>query len=224
MKKTVLALFLSLLLICAFATPALAAGLSDALDGNPDGGTKEVADGPTLAVGVRLADAKDQTWHDRIDAEVGDIVEYRLLYANASNSTQRPSLRIVLPDSLQYLAGSTTLYNVRYPDGASVNTDQVITDGISIGTYAAGSNAYVTLRAEVAKTGLEKGNNTVVAWARLWLPASQTVVQDSVELGVNHQGSLVLPAVVILLVILALAIGMGALQARAMRPRPRHSR
>ncbi len=87
---------------------------------------------------------------DSIDAKVGDIIEFQTQYRNLSEESQYGvAIRGILPEGLQYVEGSTILYNSNFPDGEPVESDGITTSGISIGNYSAGANAYVRFRAEV---------------------------------------------------------------------------
>lgn len=53
------------------------------------------------------------------------------------------TLRDILPTGLSYISGSTQIYNTKHPKGVTLS-DNIITDnGINIGDYAPGSNAWI---------------------------------------------------------------------------------
>lgn len=114
---------------------------------------------------MRLVGTKD--WSSNVDAKVGDKVEIQIAYTNKSNETQRNvMIRDVMPKNLQYVAGSTVLYNTNHPKGMTINQDDIITNGINIGNYSAGGNAFVRFTATVVDNSLQYGGNVIVNWAQ----------------------------------------------------------
>lgn len=139
----------------------------------------------TIDKQVRIKDGEDKTWKDSLDVKVGDKVEYQLTYQNTSDSTQSDVvIRDVLPTNMKYVAGSTVLYNVNHPNGLVLDTDDLVADnGINIGAYTAGSNAYIRFTAEVVDNNLACGSNTLVNWGRA--SVGETVLQDHAEVVLN---------------------------------------
>lgn len=118
-------------------------------------------------------------WNTKVNAKVGDKVEFQLTYLNngLTNETQRNvMIRSILPSNLRYVPGSTKLYSTKYPNGATINQDTVVTDGINIGNYLPESNAYVRFTAEVVDSNLANGSNTLVLWGQGGV--GQTTLQD----------------------------------------------
>ena len=108
-----------------------------------------VADSPgfTFAKDVRLAGT--QTWSDSVVANKGDKVEYRLSYKNTGTTEQKNVvLKDVLPAGLKYVSNQTDLVNSGAPNGKRLGNG-IDGDGVNIGDYAAGANAYVYLFATV---------------------------------------------------------------------------
>ena len=113
---------------------------------------------------VRIKGTKD--WSESVDAKVGDEVEYQIEYKNLSDKeVQNVMIRDILPTNMEYVAGSTKLYNSNYKDGVAVKDDTVTTTGINIGKYAARGNAYVRFTAKVVSKTLACGKNQLVNWA-----------------------------------------------------------
>ena len=97
-------------------------------------------------------------------------------------------IRDVLPNNLEYVAGSTYLYNAKYPKGDHVKDDTVTTTGINIGGYATKGNAFVRFTAKVVNNSLVCGSNQLVNWASSTVnskvskdDASVFVVRDNCE-------------------------------------------
>lgn len=114
---------------------------------------------------VRLANGKDKTWQTTISADVGDIVEFQIEYKNISDYEQLVAIRDVLPENLQYIENSTKLYNA-LNDGTTSNGKTLVNEGLRIGTYWPGANAFMRFSAEVVDVSLAEGSNTLVNWGQ----------------------------------------------------------
>ena len=67
---------------------------------------------------VRLAGSADESWQKEGDAEIGGTIEFQLTYENTDDLTQEGVvIRSMLPNNLEYVSGSTVLYNTNHPDG-----------------------------------------------------------------------------------------------------------
>ncbi|MEZ3433563.1 MAG: DUF11 domain-containing protein [Lachnospiraceae bacterium] len=123
--------------------------------------------GYTIQASVRFAGTTGKNWTDNLDVKIGDELEYQIAYINKSNDTQHHVvINDVLPTNLEYIPGSTKVWNGNHPDGADVNNDGIVDGGIDIGSYTAGSNAIVRFRAKVVDDNLADGGNMLVNWAR----------------------------------------------------------
>lgn len=127
---------------------------------------------------VRLAGDTDKTWKESVEAKVGDKVEFQIQYKNISDYKQDGVvIKDVLPSNLRYVEGSAKLYNVLYPNGLTFDEGTVVTTGVKIGNYTAGSNAFIRLTAEVTNDNLACGMNTLYNWGQVGV--GDTVDQDS---------------------------------------------
>ena len=105
-------------------------------------------------------------WPEAVYANIGDEVEFQITYRNLASGTGTDiMIRDILPDNMEYVSGSTVLYNSNYQDGVSVIDDTVATEGINIGSYASTGNAYVRFSAKVVDNNLTDGLNQLVNWA-----------------------------------------------------------
>lgn len=121
----------------------------------------------TITKKVRLADSEDKTWKTSVDAKVGDRVEFQIQYKNTSSESHRNvMIRDVLPTNLKYVDNTTMIINTKYPSGAKIVENSIATNGLNIGHYAAGANAYIRFTAEVVDNNLACGSNTLVNWAQ----------------------------------------------------------
>lgn len=131
----------------------------------------------TIQKSVRIASTTGKNWTDNLEVKIGDELEYQILYKNTGNVDQyNVMLRDVLPNNVEYVPGSTRIWNSSY-DGATATTDNLVNEkGINIGSYAPGANAYVRFRAKVVDNNLAYGSNTIVNWAQS--SVGDTVLQD----------------------------------------------
>ena len=135
-----------------------------------------------LQVTARL---KGETeWTDVIHANVGDEVEFQIEYINLqTDSVNDVMIRDVLPTNIQYVEGTTYLFNSNYKDGVLLKDDTVTTTGINIGSYSENGNAYVRFTGKVVNSNLAVGDNQLVNWASATV--TNTVYKDDVSIMVN---------------------------------------
>lgn len=154
----------------------------------------------TIQKSVRFAGTTGKNWTDNLDVKIGDELEYQIYYENKSNDNQYDvMLRDVLPNNVEYVPGSTRIWNGSY-DGATATTDNLVNEkGINIGSYAPGANAYVRFNAKVINKTLAEGPNTLVSWAHGTV--DNMVLQDyaTVEV-INNQKALNIISILVLLI------------------------
>ena len=99
-----------------------------------------------LTMEVRKKDESEPKWADKVYAVPGECVRFRIGIRNMSSEMFRNlTLRNILPTGLSYINGSTQIYNTKHPKGVTLS-DNIITDnGINIGDYAPGANAWIYL-------------------------------------------------------------------------------
>lgn len=191
---------------------------SDALDGKVPG-CYEYANYVTIIVRavfdyeytveqkVRLA-GSDGDWEDEIEADIGDIVEFRILYTNTSDKKQdNVAIKDILPSNLKYVKGSTILKNTSYSDGAHILNDSLVENGIRIGNYEEdGGNAMVYFKAEVVDEDLKIGANTLTNWSQAGV--DQTTIQDYATVEVSKDEFFVVVSIIILLAMISCLIAI----------------
>lgn len=122
---------------------------------------------PDFSVTQKIRIAGDTEWHNYVDAKVGDELEIQFEYRNTSEEEHvNVAVKDILPANLEYVAGSTTLYTVKTPEGAPRDQDGLVENGIYIGTYGSGSNAYIRFRVRVVDTNLADGVTGLVNWSQ----------------------------------------------------------
>lgn len=127
---------------------------------------------------VRNVTNGEKSVSDSVDAKVGDIVEYQIYFENTNDeSLNDVVVRDLLPNNMEYIPGTTKLYNGSNPNG-TINTDDTITTtGINIGNYAPGSNAYIRFRAKVVDKSMICGTNKLVNWGQIGVGTN--TIQDN---------------------------------------------
>lgn len=166
----------------------------DALDGNIPGcyqyaeyvsfKVKPVFEDSTIEKKVRLEG--DENWTEDLHAKVGDIVEYQIKYQNLNNSQVNDVVLIdSLPENVEYIKGSTMLYNGLYPSGVKNTNDTITTTGINIGYYPVKAQAVVRFKATITDKSLVCGNNQLINWAKIGSTTVGYAVQDSTNVFVE---------------------------------------
>lgn len=118
-----------------------------------------------VGMSVRNVTKDDKEFHNYVYADVGDVVEYQVEYLNSSSSTmENVVMKSWLPNNGEYVEATTKLYNSSFPEGAINDDDTIAVDGINVGSYTVGSNAYLRYRMKVKDTSLVMGTNRLVTW------------------------------------------------------------
>lgn len=121
-----------------------------------------------LSLTARLKGTKD--WGEVVRANIGDEVEYQIEFVNLTENTLNDiMIRDVLPTNVEYINGSTYLYNSSYQEGIQLGDDSITTDGINIGSYASKGSAYVRFSVKIIDVDLADGSNQLVNWANVTL-------------------------------------------------------
>lgn len=131
---------------------------------------------------VRIVDREDSVWNTMVDAQLDDILEFQIIYQNNDTITHSNVILFdILPPGLEYIVGSTALYDMSEQriDGTPIN--DIITAegrGVNIGSYEPGTYAQVRFRAKVIGNGLDDGRNTLVNGAKVQV--DHVTMQDHV--------------------------------------------
>ena len=100
------------------------------------------------------------SFQDHLAVRPKDIVELRVEYVN-TGTTQQDNVTIKfgkLPPELHFIPGTVVLANSTTPGGQYEPTvDAATTNGINIGSYGPGANAYVRLDVEVEEPTMSNG-------------------------------------------------------------------
>ena len=140
----------------------------------------------TVETSVRKVGDTDKTWKKEVDAKIGDKVEFQINYKNTSDATQTDvAINDILPSNLRYINGTTKVYNSTYPKGFLVDSNEVVGEGIRIGTYDPGANALIRFQAEVVNDNFTCGKFVLHNWGRATVNKNNKVVQDSAAVNVQ---------------------------------------
>ncbi|MBQ3309336.1 DUF11 domain-containing protein [Candidatus Saccharibacteria bacterium] len=132
----------------------------------------------TVEKTVRKIGDADKTYKDSVDANVGDTVEYQIYYKNTTGEhVDNVMVKDILPNNMEYIAGSTKLYNTTNPNGIKNDDDTITTTGINIGGYNKDGDAYIRFRAKVVDKSMVCGTNKLVNWGQVGV--GKTTLQDN---------------------------------------------
>lgn len=107
------------------------------------------ADSPSFAYSSSVRVAGSERWLQDTEARRGDRIEIRLAYANyGSVSQDNVVLKNIIPRGLVYTPGSSELLNFTNPNGLTIG-DGINGDGVNIGHYSTGANAFLYFEAAV---------------------------------------------------------------------------
>ncbi len=89
------------------------------------------------------------SWSENVTVKANDTVRYRIQFKNTGNTKlENVVISDKLPAGLNYVAGSTVLYNAEYTDGKTMG-DEIVNGGLNIGSVEAGSEATIYFYATV---------------------------------------------------------------------------
>lgn len=130
-----------------------------------------------VKLSVRLSDNEDKSWYSAVEANVGNKVDFQIEYNNTSEYVQENVvIKDILPPNLKYVDGSAKLKNSNHPNGVSLE-DSLTFNGINIGSYASGANAYVMFKAEVVNDNMTHGAYLLNNWAQC--DVDYAVIEDN---------------------------------------------
>lgn len=100
---------------------------------------------------VRNKTNGEKSWVETANAKSGDTVQFQIHAKNTGSAEiQNLVIRDILPKGLNYVAGSTKLYNTSNPKGLKVSDNVIQNSGINIGSYQPNGDAYVRFDATVS--------------------------------------------------------------------------
>lgn len=126
-------------------------------------------------------------WSENVNAKPGDTVSYLIGFTNTGNTQLTDAaVRDKLPAHMSLVPGTTKLTNTNHPNGTVLSSDAIASNGVKIGTYNAGTNAYVTFKAKLddqnaMPCGTTKLTNTAEAFV-----GNGPVVKDTADVTVTN--------------------------------------
>ena len=104
-----------------------------------------------LAKTVRNKTNGEKTWVETVNAKSGDTVQFQIHAKNTGSAgIQNLVIRDILPKGLNYVVGSTKLYNTSNPKGLKVSDNIIQNSGINIGSYQPNGDAFVRFDATIS--------------------------------------------------------------------------
>ena len=104
-----------------------------------------------LAKTVRNKTNGEKTWTETVSAKGGDTVQFQIHAKNTGSAgIQNLVIRDILPKGLNYVVGSTKLYNTSNPKGLKVSDNIIQNSGINIGSYQPNGDAFVRFDATIS--------------------------------------------------------------------------
>lgn len=110
-----------------------------------------------LTIEVRKKDEAEIKWRDKVYVAPGECVRFRIGIRNMSSEMFRNlTLRDILPTGLSYINGITRIYNAKHSQGVTFSDNIITDDGINIGDYLPGANAWIYFDATTPETASSK--------------------------------------------------------------------
>ncbi|MCL1995128.1 MAG: hypothetical protein FWG63_02890 [Defluviitaleaceae bacterium] len=123
---------------------------------------------------VRQNGEDASAWADEVNAEIGDILNFRLVYTQIGNVTNPDVILLTdIPAGLEFIPGSTRISNASNPKHSSVAPEldtaenNITNNGLNIGRYRNNANAVITFSARVVDSAYfsESNENILVSTA-----------------------------------------------------------
>lgn len=124
----------------------------------------QFAQSPTYLIhkSARLHQSIDKEFKEKLSVKAGDIVEYQIHFKNIG-STKMNNVMIgdVINEQMNYITGSTRLYNTSNPKGMQTS-DNIFISGLNIGDYHSNGDGYVRYLAKVSD------DIDPYKWSKIW--------------------------------------------------------
>lgn len=142
---------------------------------------------PSFSITKQVA-IPGQPWAKSTTANPGDTVSYLLTVKNTGNTLLNDlSVRDKLPAQEQIVPGSTTITDSNHPSGISAGTDDVVANGIDLGSFNNGAVSYVKFKATIDPADqLACGANDLVNTGTVFQPGNATTASDTADVNVNR--------------------------------------
>ena len=123
----------------------------------------KVAGTPNFTFTKEVSKHGANQWVKSYTAQPGETVDYLLEYKNTGTIQQdNVVIKDQLPAGMTYVTGSTVLGNALHPQGIATNDGVTTSNGINVGNYGPGGNAWVIFSAKApANDQLQCNMNTL---------------------------------------------------------------
>lgn len=123
-------------------------------------------------IDVSLSEQGENCWQTSLDGiGPGDQFDVLIRYRNSSGEqVDDVMVKMQLPDDgdIELVANSSKVGNSNHPEGADAQFDGIATDGMNIGSYATGGNAWVIATLRLTEdAGISCGLDSRPIYARL---------------------------------------------------------
>lgn len=117
---------------------------------------------------VRVVSNKRKTWHERIQAKVGDRIEIEVNYTNySSDSIEDLTITTDIPEGFQLIKDSATTDGARRLDCALMKEDDLTILRIALGKCKPGTTVSVHYIMEVINKNLPDGQDGLCNWVQV---------------------------------------------------------
>jgi uncharacterized repeat protein (TIGR01451 family) len=123
---------------------------------------------PRYTINKQVTTPGSRDWKETMNAKPGDTVSWLITFNN-TGKTELKDVKVVdnVPAGLTVVPGTVKLVNTNFPQGWAYPDSAIQASGrqinVDIGTYPAGSGAYVTFRTKIADAkALKCGHNGIV--------------------------------------------------------------
>jgi uncharacterized repeat protein (TIGR01451 family) len=133
-------------------------------------------------------DGSGNAFAESADVNPGDTVNYRIEVKNSGNAQiNNVNLKDQLPSGQTFVPGTVKIQNAKNPGGAFVeNGDNLMNNGINIGSYTAGSNALVIFNAKVnGNDQLPTCGKNIMVNTAVAQPEGQSPKEDTADVTTN---------------------------------------
>ncbi|RXZ72764.1 hypothetical protein [Agromyces albus] len=117
-----------------------------------ESGSPNQADGEQYLT-IQLSQPDEDCWQTALEGvNPGDEFDVLVWWRNwTGRQVDDTTIRAYLDDGLEFVPGTATWHNTKYPDGLPVEGDLLET-GINVGSYLNGANAYILFTARMSET------------------------------------------------------------------------
>lgn len=147
---------------------------------------------PRYTVKKQITTPGSTDWKESLNAKPGDTVSWLVTFENVGQ-TELKNVKVVdeVPAGLTVVPGTVKLVNTNFPTGWAYPDTAIQANGrqinVDIGTYPAGSGAYVTFRTKIADAKDLKCGDTKIVNKAFATPEGYGAIWDDANVNVNKE-------------------------------------